>query len=114
MAFMLPATVGGIVTISGFIMGYYYSFNSPTVLSDNTQVDTQITIDDYAMIKESDIKKLKNSTLHKDINKQLIEFNKLKLKKINSDDIKKPLTSDEEILQIIREKIILRRNYIIS
>lgn len=105
MAFMLPVAIGGITTVGGFVAGYLYASPSTEKISDNTQIENLV-------ITEKDLMTLKKNSPHKKIHKELVEFDKKKLKKADSSECLKKLTAEQEMLERLRKTISTRRNAI--
>jgi hypothetical protein len=103
MAFMLPLIAGGIGSLSGFVAGYY--INQSTV-TDNTQNSTQC-IRSLDTITELQIIEMKNMTPHKEINYELITFDKSQLKSVVQ--VKARPTIEQDIMENLRQKIASRR-----
>lgn len=91
MAFVLPLIAGGIGSLGGFVAGYY--INQPDEPTSQTTTERQIT--------EMPI------TAHKEINHELITFNRASLKPMVP--IPAKLTDEQKIMTNLRQKITDRR-----
>lgn len=103
MAFILPLTVLG-SSVSGFAVGYYYNFRG-------IEVKQQVPSIDIDNITVNDLKILKEKNPHKKIHHELVTFDKQKLKPKPKTHTPK-LTEDQEMMEILRKKIINRRDSI--
>ena len=106
MAFMLPLAITGVGTISGFVAGYYYGGSNPDTETNLSNV-TNIT-----SVTEKELKKLKEQSPYVEIKNELINFDKKKLKKTNSDNVIVNLTSEQQLMENLRQKILNRRSLI--
>ena len=100
MSFILPLAILGSSGF-GFVAGYIYN-------NSNTETKTNIN-----NITEKDLMYLKEQSPHKDIHKELVEFDKNKLKKVNSSKNIVVLSEEQEMIEKLREKILDRR-YLIN
>lgn len=107
---MLPVAIGGISTISGFIAGYYYNGSSQT--TQEHQISCNVVDSDSPIITEKTLMVLKKRSPHREINKELIEFDKKKLKKFDSSENIKVMSAEEEIFERIKQSIQTRRKCI--
>ena len=101
MAFILPlAILGG--SGFGFVAGYIYNSDS------SIQHPTKNL--DINNITEKDLMQLKGNSPHKEINHELITFDKKKLKKASSKVNIAKLSEEQEMIENLRQKILSRRN----
>ena len=107
MAFMLPIAVGGASVVSGFVLGYYYqsSGDSKVQFVDGMTVATD-------GLTAKDLKKLKDHSPHKEINSELVNFDKTKLKRTETQN--PSLSSDVLFLNKVRQIMIIRRQKLVS
>ena len=104
---MLPLVLG-VGSVSGFTAGYWY-WSDPTPSSDDT---TNLSVDTQFKTGITELKKLKDQSLHLELKAELIKFDKKKLKKTNSNIIfskSTRLTGEQQLMENIREKILNRR-----
>jgi hypothetical protein len=96
MAFVLPLIAGSIGSLSGFVVGYY--INQPL---------EPITIITIPEITEKQITTLKDLTPHKEMNHELITFDKSQLKSVAL--VATRPTREHDIMETLRQKIARRR-----
>jgi hypothetical protein len=92
MAFVLPLIAGSIGSLSVFIAGYY--INQPIKINTNTTNEKQVN-------------PLRNLTLCKKINNELITFDKSQLKAVVLVDAES--TCENKIMETLKQKIARRR-----
>lgn len=105
MAFILPLMVVG--SVSGFVAGYYYNAGSVGTYDLANQTVCNI---DTNNITVQDLNVLKKNSPHKEIQHELVTFDKKKLKKTSLKDHIITLTDEQKMINNLRQKIINRRH----
>jgi hypothetical protein len=101
MAFMFPIAVGGATVVSGFVLGYYYQPKVQFINGISVKANNLTT---------NDLKQLKDQYSREDINKELVNFDKKKLKKIKSQNL---TLCNADLLNELKQIMIIRRQKII-
>lgn len=101
---MLPLVLG-VGSVSGFAAGYWY-WSDPTPSSDDT---TNLSVDTQFNTGITELKKLKDQSLHLKLKAELIKFDKKKLKKTNGNTNIARLTGEQQLMENMRQKILNRR-----